>query len=441
MRLLRKVGKKTEVWEIEAKAKSITTKTGQQHSVLKEKKQTFPTPAKTKEAYDKLVATKRDAGYREPFEIDKPQVPIARNAELEAAIREDRTDPGPYLVYADWLQAKGSPFGEAIVLANAKKQKQAMAIATQIGLPPEDLATYGWRTGFWQWLRFDNAVDWMDNKFEPLTIVKPLFESPLCAALEELRIGVFRWDYNDTDVPATIKEAGKHAWAKDLQRLHLGDVSGDIDMDHHVIGDVGKLISKHFPNLVWLKLHSGSQSWNGGKETFGIGGFELPKLKELIIETCAMSRKRMKGFTAAKLPQLERLELWFGAKDREGTAKIADVMPVFDGKLFPKLRHLGLRNTELDVDIARMLPASTIAKQLESLDLSMGTLNDSEAGELAEGAAKFPKLKTLCVDDTYVTATGAKVLKVAFKGVKISAKDPKEPYDFAPEDRYVSVSE
>ena len=43
-----------------------------------------------------------------------------RNSELEAAIRVDRDDPGPYQVYADWLQLQGSPLGELLILAQSE---------------------------------------------------------------------------------------------------------------------------------------------------------------------------------------------------------------------------------------------------------------------------------------------------------------------------------
>lgn len=427
------------VWSIVLAGKSVKLAWGERYAKQREKTHTLASPALAKAKHDALVAEKRAEGYRGVRELDEPTVPIVRDATLEAAIREHREDPAPYLVYADWLQAKGCPLGELIVLAHANKHKRAAAIAAQIGLPTPDIATYGWRDGFWQWLRLENDADWMDNAFEPLPIVSRLFASPLCAVLEDLRIGILRWDYNDQ--PAVIAEAGRHAWAHDLARLHVGDVPDNIDMDHHTIGDVGKAITKSFPNLRRLKLHSGSQTWRGGKETFGFAGLELPVLEELVIETCAMTSKRMKALAAAKLPALERLEVWFGARERGATAKAADITAVFDGKLFPKLRHLGLRNSELVTDIVRLLPSSRLAKQLESLDLSMGTMSDSDASELAAEAKALGKLARLDVGASYLTKAGVRTLKTAFPGVAIASADMKEPYDFDPDSRYVSVEE
>ena len=41
---------------------------------------------------------------------------MVRNAELEQAILDERDDPAPYRVYADWLESRGDPRGELIAL-------------------------------------------------------------------------------------------------------------------------------------------------------------------------------------------------------------------------------------------------------------------------------------------------------------------------------------
>src|SRR5690348_5174742 len=53
----------------------------------------------------------------------------ARNADLEAAIAADPEDEGPYLVYADWLQWRGDPRGELIVVQHALETARGQAWA------------------------------------------------------------------------------------------------------------------------------------------------------------------------------------------------------------------------------------------------------------------------------------------------------------------------
>ena len=115
---------------------------------------------------------------------------------------------------------------------------------------------------------------------------------------------------------------------------------------------------------------------------------------------------------------------------------------LWNGPLFPKVRHLGLCNCELVADIIRILPTSKLAPQLETLDLSRGTIGDEDAAELAESAGSYKKLKSLDVSLNWMSAASVRVLKAAFKGTQVSAADQQEPYD---EDegrtRYVSVGE
>jgi hypothetical protein len=149
------------------------------------------------------------------------------NPALEKALRED----GAPAVYIDWLQAQGAPIGEYIALAaalegkrNAKKQARLAELATQLAMPTPEFATWGTLHGFFAWLRLENRKDWMDDTFDPVAFAKRLFATPLCAALDELRIGILRWDRNAKDVPAVLCEAADTRWAKSLSRLHPGDL-------------------------------------------------------------------------------------------------------------------------------------------------------------------------------------------------------------------------
>jgi uncharacterized protein (TIGR02996 family) len=368
------------------------------------------------------------------------------NPALEAAIRANPDDPAPYLVYADWLQGQGNPLGELIVLQHelesadrdAARRKRIDAIVSGFELPEPNMATFGWRRGLWQWLRLENSKDWMNDKFDALALAQRVFPQPPCRVLEELRIGILRWEVNYKDVPTVLAHAGQYAWAAELTRLHLGDVPDDIDMAHHVIGDVGALITKHFPKLTWLKLHSGEQSWSTKQETFGIAGLALPALRELTIETCSLSKERLAGLLAGSLPALERLELWFGSEDQGADVELADLESLLAGTTFATVRHLGLRNAELADDLARNLGQAPIAGRLESLDLSMGTMGDEAALELVTAREKFTALKTLNVRENFLTERSLDALRATFKGVTVVSESQKE---IEGDWRYVTVSE
>ena len=75
-----------------------------------------------------------------------------------------------------------------------------------------------------------------------------------------------------------------------------------------------------------------------------------------------------------------------------------------------------------------------------------GTVVETETGD--DGAAYSVEIQLedgsqveVNLDESFVTPAVVKQVKAAFKGVEVSAKDPKERYDWDPNYRYVSVGE
>jgi hypothetical protein len=323
--------------------------------------------------------------------------PHPTNPELEKTARED----GTLGVYTDWLLSQGAPIGEYIALAaaleqqdDAQKRARFDELAKAIALPTREFATWGTKHGYFTWLRFENVKDWMSSKFDAGALAKRVFATPLCAVLDELRLGVLRWEFNNVDVPAVIGAAAEFPWARSLSRLHLGDVE-EIDMDHHIIGAVGEPIARAFPNLTWLKVHSGAQ---GDDHNFSLAGLALPKLETLVVETCSMTSQRLADLLAADLPALTHLELWFGGTDRDAGATLDDLAPLLDGKVFPKLTHLGLKNLDFSSALAQRLTTSAIRARLVELDLGMGTLGDDDVPTLK---VLGETIASIGIDDSY----------------------------------------
>jgi hypothetical protein len=212
-------------------------------------------------------------------------------------------------------------------------------------------------------------------------------------------------------------------------------------MAHHCVGDVGAVITLAFPKLRSLRIHSGSQEWRGEGETFALAGLALPKLETLVVETCAMTKQRLDAILRAKLPSLTRLELWFGGTDRDAGATLDDLAPLLDGKVFPKVTHLGLKNLDFTGELAQRLYESRIAPRLAALDLSMGTFDDAYVTDFYAHGRAFKKLEVLDVSDNFLGPRDLRELRAAFGKVKvISTGQPK--LDYAEDDhRFVSVHE
>ncbi|MFT3712467.1 MAG: WGR domain-containing protein [Archangium sp.] len=443
MRLEFVEGTSKKFWEAALDGTTLVVKWGRIGTAGQEKKYPFPNAREAREEHDALVQEKLKKGYQR---TDAPKAP-PRNADLEAAMFDALDDAAPALVYADWLQSNGNPWGELISVQYALEKKpkdkalkkREATLLKDLPLPHKDLGTVSWRRGCIDAIHFFNEQDWMDNGYDVLPLARGLFDLPHCGGLRELRTGVIRWDSNTEDVPNVLAEAAKRPFASRVKRLFLGDIPDNVDMDHHTIGDVRK-VSKQFPGLTELKLHSGAASWSG-PTNFEFGPLALPKLKTLIIETCGLTSKRAKQLTDSTLPELESLEVWVGSPEHSANAKLKDLAPILEGKKFPKVTKLGLMNNEFSNELAAALVKSPIAARLESLSLSMGVLSESGVKALCAGASAFPKLKTLDVSDSYVVAADVKALKKAFAKLEVIAKNPKEIYPDDPTGRYVSVHE
>ena len=301
----------TQFVEIAAKGKTVVSTTGEIGTAGETETTQHHNRAVAARTVMRRVAEYKAHGYR-TVQVAPPVHP--RDAILEAALRVDRDDPAPYQVYADWLQTQGSSIGKLIIFDLAKRREVADELRDKVVALDPDLATIEWKWGLWRSLRIDNADDPTNEQFDGAAMARPLFAHTLCGALEELRVGVLRWDHGQDDVPRFVEQAGMFPWAADLRSLHLGDVDPDVDMAHHAIGKVGKAVSRAFPRLVALRVHSGDQAWRGVGDTFGLESLALPDLSSLVIETCSLTRERLAAVLDAALPSLATLELWFGSE-------------------------------------------------------------------------------------------------------------------------------
>jgi uncharacterized protein (TIGR02996 family) len=359
---------------------------------------------------------------------------------LLKAIVEDPKNDAPYLAYGDYLQEQGDPRGELIAtqvaLATAKgdRKKKLQAAETKLlkkhpalhlgDYPMPEHITVEWRHGFWKSVKIENIKDWMNDDIVIPPTMPALFALPAAQFVTELRVGVLRWEHNETDVPALIKQVGKLPIAKRIRTLFLGDFPANVDMAHYQMGNVSKLDTL-FPNLRRLTLRSGEMT---------VGKLRLPKLRELSVQTCGLRAVDVRSIVNAKLPKLKRLEIWFGSENQGAEGTEDDLAPLLAGKGFPKLEHLGLMNAEFTNELCALLPKSKVLGQLKTLDLSMGTMNDEGAAALVHKTA-WKGLTKLDVRANFLTPKGIAILRKLGPAldVRLQRKDEWG--------RYVGVSE
>ncbi|MFR9800087.1 STM4015 family protein [Streptomyces sp. MS06] len=153
-------------------------------------------------------------------------------------------------------------------------------------------------------------------------------------------------------------------------------------------------------------------------------------LRTLCIEAGGLPGDVVRGIAASELPALEYLDLWLGVAEYGGDAAVADLAPILAGGRFPALHHLGLRNSEIQDEVAAAVAAAPVVAQLKSLDLSLGVLTDEGAAALLAGQP-LTHLTWLDLHHNFVTEPVAARLRAALEpsGVEVDVSEPGDTWE------------
>ena len=419
-----KDAKSHKFWEIHVEGDAFTVRYGRFGTNGQTQTKTFASAAQAQAQAEKMIRSKTKKGYDEVKLDAKAKAAAkakavgagARNLELEQAILDDFDNPHPWQVYADWLQQEGDPWGERVSLEMERERAKGAAkakLTKQIDALDQEHATHYYGASLAKLMRskdfaqvaglettrgFITGVrarspeyDWSGTA--PNTILAAVVKSPASRFLRSIRVGLIDWDYPvslSKGVDAIIKAGKLHA----LEQLFIGDFEFPDEQEISWV-DVGKVAKVYpiAPNLRSLHLRGAS---------IVLGKLEHPRLEHLLIETGGLPGAAVGSVGRAKLPQLRRLELWFGRQEYGGGGSVRQLAPLLKGEGVPRLEHLGLKNAEFQDDIAKALAKSKILTQLRSVDLSMGTMHEPGARAILAAADRFKHLELLDLGDNYI---------------------------------------
>lgn len=279
---------------------------------------------------------------------------------------------------------------------------------------------------------FRLSIDYDDELTWP-----QLFEKFLAAPLAGFAAGIIvgPWQGDDTSAPAE-----EIAQALIAARDRLPNVTaifvGDIASEENEISwieqaDLGPLLMA-YP----LIEHFGSR----GGGSIGYSNVAHNSLRTLIVQSGGLPVEAVRQILSASLPALEHLEIWLGDQNYGATTTVADLEPLLSGDLFPRLKYLGLRDSEITDDIARAIAGSPIVARLETLDLSLGTLGDEGANALAESPA-IRGLKKLDLSHHYMSDAVMRRMQRLGPAVDVSEQQEADKDTDGSECRYVAVGE
>ena len=327
-------------------------------------------------------------------------------------------DRDAFLVLGDAMQAAGDPRGELVIaqtLGGAPAREREL-IAQHRTAWLGDLATVPagdveleWHRGFVRAVRLGRSRSSVTaSDFELDDLVARLATLP---ATELVRV-------------VTLESGSAHQveWNHAVDALAEHGVPPNVAQLALLAGERGfhgrENLRRAVARIEWLHelVIAGESIW--------LDVIDLPELIGLTLWPAGLSRDLAHAVFHADWAFLDRLELGIGVPGERGCSVTPGTMrDAIHALRAPRLRHLGLRSCGFTDELAAIVAQAPIAEQLESLDLSDGTLSDSGAAELRHLA----HLRELHLSHAFVSPSVRDELSRL--GPRVIMDDPQSPDD------------
>ena len=213
-----------------------------------------------------------------------------------------------------------------------------------------------------------------------------------------------------------------------LRKLYIGEMTfEECEMSWIMQSNMAQLLQA-YPELQSLTVQGGTE--------LSIDPLAHEKLEELRVITGGLSKAVLASIAGGALPNLRKLELYLGVDDYGFDGGLEDVLPFLEKDRFPNLTYLGLKNSEIQDDIAIAVSDAPVLLQLQELDLSLGTLTDKGAEALIASAG-VRRLDKLNLSYHYMSEEMMKRWVASGMNVDISDKQKDDDEDY----RFPSITE
>lgn len=215
-----------------------------------------------------------------------------------------------------------------------------------------------------------------------------------CKAITSLIIGDWGAAYEDTmddAIPALIAAS---PILPNLKSLYIGEMSSEeCEISWINQTNLGPILAA-YPQIESFTIQ--------GSTDLSLEPLHHDKLHTLTIICGGLPKSVLNEIYNAHLPELTTLTLYLGVEDYGFDGSIEDILPFLNQNPFPKLKYLGLTNSEIQDEIAIAAANAPVLEQLDTLDLSNGTLSDKGAEVLINSDA-VKKLKHLNLNYHYMS--------------------------------------
>lgn len=269
--------------------------------------------------------------------------------------------------------------------------------------------------------------DQEDEGLKSIDLLKSFLEDPNAPKVKALTIGNWEEAFDESCDALIELLVEKSSVLKSLKALFIGDMTYEECEISWITQGSYEPIAKAFPELEELQVR--------GSNELSLANISHNKLKKLVVESGGLPSEVIDQILKSSLPEIEHLELWLGTDNYGFDGDWSTIEPILETSKFPKLKYLGLRDSELTDDIAKNIANHPILDQIEVLDLSLGILSDEGAKALLE-SDKVKSLKKLDLHFHYLSEEMMK--KISDLPIETDVSDQQDMDD---EYRYIAVSE
>ncbi len=234
-------------------------------------------------------------------------------------------------------------------------------------------------------------------------LIEDILADPDFPNLNEVIIGDWGGAWED-DCQAIIDGIVEHAEQfSHIERLFVGD------MDFESC-EVSWIMQGNYEKL-WAAMPQLKELTIKGSSDLELGSICHENLESLTIICGGLPKYIIKEIQEAKLPNLKKLLLYIGIDDYGFDGDADTVRELLEKADFPQLKYLGITDSEIQDELAKVVLESKFMGQIRTLDLSMGTLTDESGALLLETLPRYPNIKKLDLHHNYLSKEMAKKLE------------------------------
>jgi len=252
------------------------------------------------------------------------------------------------------------------------------------------------------------------------SMVEDILADPDFPGLTDLAVGDWgdTWDESCQPILDGIVEHAEQF--SHIEKLFIGLMGyEECEVSWIMQGNYSKLWAA-LPNLKRLAIK--------GSTELELGEICHEGLEELTIICGGIGSDVIASIQNAKLPNLKKLLLYVGVEDYGFDGNADTIKELLAKADFPKLQYLGITDSEIQDELTKVVLESKFMSQIETLDLSMGTLTDIGGALLLEAVPKFPNIKTLDVHYHYMSDEMEEKLKNLPICVDVSEQNEPDEY-------------